>query len=38
MNIDMLVYGSVAVLSCFVVWMVFQFMKEWPSYSRKNKQ
>lgn len=33
---DILVYGCIAVLSCFIIWMIFQFIKEWPNYSRKK--
>lgn len=33
---DFFVYASLVILSGFVVWMVFQFIKEWPSYSRKR--
>ncbi len=36
--IDILVYGSIVILSGFVVWMIIQFLKEWPNYSRKNKK
>ena len=35
---DILVYGSIAVMSGFVVWMIFQFIKEWPNYSRKSRE
>lgn len=36
--IDILVYGSIVILSGFVAWMIIQFLKEWPNYSRKNKK
>lgn len=33
---DLFVYGSIIVMVGFVVWMIFQFIKEWPNYSRKK--
>ncbi len=33
---DILVYTCLAVLSGFIIWMIFQFIKEWPNYSRKK--
>lgn len=35
---DFFVYGSIAVMTGFVVWMVFQFLKEWPNYSKKKDE
>ena len=33
---DILVYGSIVIMAGFVIWMIFQFMKEWPIYSWKK--
>jgi hypothetical protein len=33
---DMLVYGCIVVLSGFIIWMLWQFKKEWPNYSKKK--
>ena len=33
---DILVYGSIVIMAGFVIWMIFQFMKEWLNYSRKK--
>lgn len=33
---DILVYGSIVIMAGFVIWMIFQFMKEWPNYSMKK--
>ena len=33
---DILVYGSIVIMAGFVIWMIFQFMKEWPNYSRNK--
>ena len=35
---DILVYGSIVIMAGFVIWMIFQFMKEWPNYSRKKSR
>ena len=35
---DAFVYGSIAVLTGFIVWMIYQFIKEWPNYSRKKSK
>lgn len=33
---DVFVYGSIVILLGFVIWMLWQFVKEWPNYSRKG--
>ena len=35
MNMDVFIYSIIAVLAGFVIWMIFQFMKEWPSYKHQ---
>lgn len=35
---DLFVYTCLIILSIFVLWMIYQFIKEWPNYSRKGQK
>ena len=35
---DILGYGSIAVMCGFVLWMIFQFIEGGPNYSRKSRK
>ena len=34
---DTLVYAIILIMLGFVIWMIYQFIREWPNYSRKKK-
>ncbi len=30
-----MICSIIVILACFVVWMIVQFLKEWPAYRHK---